>query len=203
MKRIIGLLIIVIPGTVFGQVAVSIENQVYPAGFIHIYPTALVNGLRLDYGVSDKVSVFVRGAYSVTDRKDWGVFENEKGRGVGLGLGYEQRTPFLSTNLFVGLSANFWFMQVDWQGWSFPNCLDVYTPEECALMDFIPIRTEGATNVIVFQPALNTSYLVKLGPAVFLKPSLSLGIEVNVKTRGNTVGQGLVLLSGLQLGVQL
>ncbi|MFV1883820.1 MAG: hypothetical protein ACMZ7B_04990 [Balneola sp.] len=167
---------------VIAQTSFGIETQAYPAG--------LVPGIRVDLGLINNFTITSRIGYNFTDRRDWGEHDNEEGGGPGLSLGIERR-GFLTENLSVHARADLWFMEIDWR--------DLYSGP--ALCGATPCPDEtGETSITVFQPTIGLGYTIPFSNSYFIKPSLSFGYEINVKTEGVDVGQGAILLVGFQLG---
>jgi hypothetical protein len=56
----------------------------------------------------------------------------------------------------------------------------------------------GATDVVVFQPTAQGGYTLLLGDSGFqVEGTVALGAEVNIRTKGEAVGQGAILLAGV------
>jgi len=164
------------------QTSISMETQVYPAGFLP--------GLRLDYAINDKVQLFARGAFNFTNRRDWGVQDNEEGNGAGFGIGAEFKNSRIK-NLSLNIRADLWFMDIDYYNTEticpiVPPCFD--------------LRINGQSDVTVLQPTLGFGYQIPISNSFFLKPSLNLGYEINIRTKGEDVGEGAIFLGGVQLG---
>lgn len=179
---ILSFIIICLPTVIFAQSSISIETQAYPAG--------VIPGLRIDFSLSDDVEFFARGAYNFTNRRDWGVHENEKGGGAGFGIGAE----FTNSNLnqfSLNIRADLWFMDVDFYDFE-------------TICPFVPPcfeqRIDGSSDVTVLQPTIGFGYQIPLSGSFFIKPSLNLGYEINIKTKGEDVGEGAILLGGIQIG---
>ncbi|MBO6523262.1 MAG: hypothetical protein JJ971_05505 [Balneolaceae bacterium] len=182
MKQLLLFFLLFIGIPTYAQTSLGIEAQAYPAG--------VVPGLRFDLGISETLTLTSRIGYNFTDRRDWGEHDNEEGGGPGFSLGFE-RTGFLTEKLSVYARTDLWFMDIDWRDTQYicpvaPPCGN--------------IESAGATNITVLQPTLGIGYSFPLSGNYFVKPSLSFGYEINVKTDGEDVGQGPILLAGFQLG---
>jgi hypothetical protein len=166
----------------FAQSSISVESHAYPAG--------LIPGIRFDYSANDQVQVFLRGAYNATNRRSWGVQDNEKGGGFGFGIGAEfQNSSF--EKLSLNVRADLWFMDIDYYN-SAPLC-PIVAP--C-----FNGRIYGNTNVTVLQPTIGFGYQIPISNSFFLRPTINLGYEINIKTEGDDVGEGAILLGGIQIG---
>ncbi|MBO6792982.1 MAG: hypothetical protein JJ895_03655 [Balneolaceae bacterium] len=168
----------------FGQATISIESQAYPAGFI--------NSLRIDYALTDQIQLFARGGVNETDRQNWGVKDNEEGNGTGFGAGVEISSSHIK-NLSLILRSDLWFMDIDWT--NFDTVCPIAPP--C-----FENRFDGTSKVTVLQPTLGVGYQIPLFGSFFLKPSVNIGYEINVYTRGEPVGEGAILLGGIQVGYE-
>ncbi len=181
MKCLILLSLILIGVPAFAQTSLGMEMQAYPAG--------IVPGIRFDLGISDQLNLTSRIGYNFTDRRNWGEHDNEEGAGPGFGLGLE-RTGFLAQNLSLHARTDLWFMDIDWS--------DPYSgPILCGAL---PCPDEiGKTSIVILQPTIGIGYSIPFSNRYFVKPSLSFGYEINIKTEGEEVGQGAILLVGFQL----
>jgi len=166
----------------FGQSSISIEAQAYPAG--------VIPGIRFDYSISEQTQLFVRAGYNFTDRRDWGEHDNEEGGGAGFGIGAEFRNPRFQ-NFSLNVRTDLWFMDIDW-----------YNEEE--ICPFAPpcvdIKFPGTTEIAVLQPTIGFGYQFPVSGSFFIKPTINFGYEVNIRTEGEDVGEGTILLGGLQVG---
>lgn len=151
------------------------------------YPTGLIPGLRLDYHLSPHHSVHARAGYNWVRHGDNGVQDDEQGQGYGGTLGYRYFFRPEHARWFVGGRADLWGNELDWQDLS---------------PDGVLLAT-GTTRITVFQPTAEAGYRFLLaGGHVYLAPALAFGLEINVKTEGEPVGEGTILLLGLSAGWQ-
>lgn len=149
---------------------VGVEVQVYPAGVI----LGLKTGILLDDGHEFNLRV----GYNITRRGDFGVHDNEEGGGPGFGFGYRYRIEeAFDERAFIGARADLWFMDLDWR-------------------DRQPDRV-GTTSITVLQPTLEAGYDLLDRSDWRLQPTISFGYEFNVDTDGEEVGEGPILLGGL------
>jgi hypothetical protein len=163
--------------------------------------TGLNQGLRIDRAVSENLTVFVRGGLNYTNRWDWGEKDEEIGRGSGFGIGYELNSNRIQS-LSLTVRTDFWFMDIDWRY--------NYTREEIdficrnippGLCDPFLFRT-GTTTTRALQPSVGISYELPIIGSLFVKPSINLGYEVNLYSRGERVYEGALLFGGIQVGYE-
>jgi len=149
---------------------------------IQQYPTGFLLGVRMELSLAAHHSMEMRLGYNTLDHKDFGVHESEIGGGLGGTLGYRYYFKEKKEGFFLGGRMDFWWNSVDW-------------------MDNIGSGNEvwENTKVGVFQPTAIGGYLFLLADQVVITPTLAAGVEVNVITRGEPVGQGAILLWGLNL----
>lgn len=185
MKKLLFLPIFLVSLSTFAQTSAGIETQVYPAG--------IIPGIRFDLGISEHLNLISKVGYNVTNRRDWGKHDREEGGGLGLSLGLE-RSGFLAEKLFISIRADLWFMEIDWE--ENETICPIVAP--C-----IEVATPGQTNITVLQPTIGLGYMLPISEKYFVKPSLSFGYEINVETDGEPVGEGAILLAGIQVGLKL
>ncbi|MEM9920166.1 MAG: hypothetical protein AAF990_18865 [Bacteroidota bacterium] len=148
------------------------------------YPTGIMPGLRFDLGLGAQSSVNLRLGLNILDHRDLGVQDDENGIGFGGSLGYRYHMSSNKAKWFGGIRADLWFNEVDWE--------DESGRDEAL---------KGTTNIIVFQPTVEAGYIFSLGDkGWYFTPNLSFGFEINVKTDGEEVGEGAVLLVGFSFG---
>lgn len=168
--------------TVNAQSQISIESQAYPAG--------IIPGIRFDFPISSDVQMFSRVAYNFTNRRDWGVQDNEEGGGAGFGIGVEFGNSRFE-NLLLNVRTDLWFMDIDYYN------IETICPFVAPCIDQ---RIDGRSDVTVLQPTIGFGYQIPLSDSFFLKPSINLGYEINISTQGQEVGEGAILLGGIQIG---
>ena len=183
MKKIAWLFLL-IPVSVSSQNTIGFETQVYPAG--------IVPGLRFDIPIAKNSVLTSRVGYNFTDRRDWGEHDNEEGGGPGFSLGVK-KIRFLTEKLSLHFRTDLWFMEIDWE-----NTREICGFRFCTVAGI----DTGETNIIIFQPTFGLVYDFELNQQILLQPSVSFGYEINVKTEGEDVGEGAILLLGLNLGYQ-
>jgi Protein of unknown function (DUF3575) len=149
---------------------VAFEFQWYPAGTI--------TGLTGSYNFSENHAIQLRVAYNNANRHDFGKHDDEKGGGVGFTVGYRYYFKAGHEKWFAGLRSDLWNLKINWQ--------------ENDIM--------GSTRILVLQPTLEVGYLFRISDHFFISPSIANGFEINVRTKGEPVGEGLISLIGLQAG---
>ncbi|MEL6820834.1 MAG: hypothetical protein AAFP70_03660 [Calditrichota bacterium] len=149
----------------------GIEMRAYPAG--------VVPGAVLGYQVSSQAELTFTIGANFTNRRDWGEHENEEGSGFGGGLRYTHFFKAVSSGWFAGLVTDLWRLEIDWD-------------------DDNETRS-GMSNITVLQPTGRGGYRFNLNETLTLDTSVALGAEINIATDGEDVGQGAILLLGVQL----
>ncbi|MBO6573288.1 MAG: hypothetical protein JJ958_12695 [Balneola sp.] len=182
MKQILFVISVLFTSTLFAQNSIQLETQAYPAG--------IIPGVRFDFNIGNNSYLTSRIGYNFTDRQDFGKNDNEEGGGPGFGIGYV-RSDFISSDLSVHIRTDLWFMDIDWRD-SQTIC---GTVSPCFEQDI-----NGTSEIIILQPTVGIEYNIPFSANLFLKPSLSIGYEINIKTKGREVGEGAILLIGLSLG---
>ncbi|GAB5407640.1 MAG: hypothetical protein BalsKO_00050 [Balneolaceae bacterium] len=186
MKKLLTLPFLLLSISSLAQTSVGIETQAYPAG--------IIPGIRFDVEITQNLNLNSRVGYNFTDRRDWGKHDNEQGGGVGFGLGIE-RTGFHTKNLSLNLRTDLWLLDIDWRNSElYCNVIGSFGP--CT-----ELISTGKSKVTILQPTIGLAYTLPVSDRFFLKPSLSFGYEINVKTDGEEVGEGAILLVGVQLVV--
>lgn len=153
--------------------AFGVEVQRYPAGWI-VGPRA-----ELPIG-ADEVLV-ARLSWNAADRGDFGRHDDEQGGGLGGGAGWRRYQSQDRSGWLWGLRADFWWLDIDWE-------------------DDPPTADQGDTGVLVFQPAVEAGYRLRFGQSRWcLDLTASVGLEINLVTDGENVGQGPIGLLGATL----
>lgn len=164
------------------QHVIGFEAQAYPAG--------LVPGVRMDIELPRTSHFILRAGYNFTNRRNWGKHDKEEGGGPGFGLGYQFRGLF-ADGLNMQIRSDFWFMDIDWT--------ELRTI--CPFMSpCFEDEISSTTNITVFQPTVGITYDLWQNQHLLLRSSLSLGYEINIRTQGEDVGEGAILLGGIDLG---
>ncbi len=179
-------LIFVLCGTYYTHAQTGVSRPWAASIEFQAYPTGLIPGIRIQKAINDKGMLHIRSGYNLVDHRDLGEHEDETGGGLGGTIGYDH---FINENYlgwFFGPRVDLWFNTIDWK-------------------DNIGEVTEvtGTSDVIVMQPTLEAGYRFQLGSGdTYLSPTVALGMEINVKTEGEEVGQGVILLLGILLSQQ-
>lgn len=160
------------------NIGIGIEAQKYPAG--HIL------GGRIDIGVGNFNTFNIRVGYNFARHEDFGVHQDETGGGWGGTLGYRHYTSPDKSNWFIGVRTDLWFNTIDW-------------------IDFIgqPDEVRGTTDIVVLQPVVEGGYGFLLNDRILIAPSVAFGWEWNIKIEGSDVGEGAILLGGIQVSYRL
>ncbi len=143
------------------------ELQVYPAGVI-------VTG-HARHTISETDSLYLRAGYNITDRQGFGEHENEEGDGPGLGIGWRRNvSPGADEGWLYGARMDLFFLEIDWED---------------------PMRS-NASDIVVLQPAIEGGYGWNLGGGR-IELTATFGVEINIHTDGEDVGEGAIGLLGV------
>lgn len=153
----------------------TLEWQTYPAGTIP--------GLRAEWSIGAKSGVHLRAGYNIVRHRDLGIKDDERGGGFGFSLGYRRFLREGHRGWHGGLRCDLWFNSVEWTD-------KIDQPDEI----------KGTTEVTVLQPTAEVGYLFSLKNGWIFTPSIALGAEINIVVDGQEVGEGAILLIGLQFG---
>lgn len=153
----------------------------YPVQFgaeFQAYPAGIIVGPQIRQLISDTDAVILRVAVNSTDRNDWGEHDDESGSGVGVGLGWRHALTesIETTGWLIGARADIWSLEIDWKE---------------------PGPRTGTTDIIVLQPTVECGYGWTYEDGGRLEAMLGLGAEINVHTDGEDVGEGAIVLFGL------
>ncbi len=166
----------------------SLQSQNHDLGIeFQAYPAGTITGLRYEIGF-DNQSVNARVGYNAANRRDWGEHPNEEGGGLGGSLGYRYYFNEIRKDFFLGLRAGIWQLDIDW----LDDCNGEINVENC--------DRNGVSETLVFQPTAEMGWLFVFNEKWIVTPSISYGLEINVQTQGEEVGQGDILLGGLSIG---
>ena len=144
---------------------------------LQIYPTGIIPGLRYEWMTSRQDQLFARLAYNFTDRSDFGEHDDESGGGPGIGFGWRHWQNQMGTEWHYGGRIDVWDMEIDWEEDGSPD-------------------TEGETDILVVQPSGELGYSWKRPDGSRIDLNAGLGVEVNVHTDGEDVGEGVIVLGG-------
>lgn len=141
------------------------------------YPAGYIIGPRIGYQL-EKANIYLKISQNIARRQDFGEHEKENGGGPGFTLGYDR---YFGDNWFVGFRTDLWWMKIDWE-------------EKGRL---------GSTDIFVLQPTLVGGYQFDFGDHWSVIPHAAWGLEVNVVTKGEAVGQGTIMLAGIHTKYRL
>jgi len=149
---------------------------------LQVYPTGIIPGIKYERSINTKSSLQFRLAYNWIRHRDLGVHEDERGDGFGGSFIYKR------------------YFQSDYIGWYLAGKVDIWR-NSLAWSDLLDTTSEvnGETKILVFQPTAEAGYTFKKNSLVFT-PSIAFGIEWNIITDGEPVGEGLILLLGISVG---
>lgn len=153
---------------------------------LQVYPTGFMPSLQFEHPLSDHGLLQVRAGLNIFDHRDLGKQDEEIGSGFGGSLGYKHFFNDEATKWSLMLKTDVWFNTVDWR-----NDLMSPSPEI------------GTTDIVVLQPTLELGYTLMLTDHLFVTPSLAFGLEWNVQTEGEPMGEGPILLGGVVFGMKL
>jgi hypothetical protein len=158
--------------------ATDASSQGVPIGAeLRGYPAGGILAIRSDWPISERLVLGGSAGYNLTDRGDFGEHDDEEGGGPGVGVTLTRvRGP-------------------DQRGWQFGVRAELYLLR----LDWREGTTQGETRVWVFQPTARVAYAWAISPSLRLEASASAGLEWNVRTRGEPVGEGAIVLLGIAL----
>lgn len=176
--------VLLLLSVLFSQGTYAQDNNVFDVSLeLQGYPTGVIPGIRFEKGFSEQHSVHLRLGYQEIRHEDWGVHQDERGDGYGFTLGYRYYLQPGFQGWSLGFRTDVWFNQLDWT-------------------DNIGQTNEvrGRTDVTVIQPTVQTGYLYQFNKRFFLRPTAAMGFEINVDTDGEDVGEGFIVLLGIEAG---
>ena len=155
--------------------AIGSSAQIYPSGLI-------VNG-HFGFNISRQDMIYLFGGYNFVDRQDYGEHDKESGTGYGFGLSWRHyRYPYKS-GLSLGGRLQVWIMSLDWEN-SEP-------------------QSTGVTDLVVLQPTLQLAYSYLFAGEYFsLDALIAAGGDINLQTKGDKIGQNIILLIGVAISFQ-
>jgi hypothetical protein len=145
------------------------------------HPSGTITSLHVAFNSRMHHSMLLQLGYNKTDRQDKGEKDNETGSGFGAALGYRYYFRPYPHKFFIGAKADVWRMKIDW--------LEEAQP--------------GQTKTWTVQPMLEIGYTLIINDQAFVTPFIANGVQVNVKTEGDKVGDGFITLIGLSAGFRL
>lgn len=141
---------------------------------LEVYPAGAIVTARYSLDLSTNARIHFHAGMNASDRRDWGEHALERGAGFGGGIAAHRYRGADRTGPWVGARADVWAMVIEWED---------------------PGR-RGETTMTVFQPTARLGWTF---PAIGKEfdISASLGVEMNLNTSGEAVGEGAIFLLGL------
>jgi hypothetical protein len=145
---------------------------------LELYPAGAIVTARYSRDVSTNARIHIHAGMNATDRRDWGKHALERGAGFGVGLAGHRYRGDVRTGPWVGARLDVWAMTIEWED---------------------PGRA-GETTMTVLQPTARLGWTF---PAVGKEFDLSasLGMEMNLNTTGEGVGEGAIFLLGIAVAL--
>ncbi|GAB5519615.1 MAG: hypothetical protein RhofKO_18660 [Rhodothermales bacterium] len=154
----------------------------------HMYPTGQIVYGGGSYGVSPHLDTSLNIGYNRARRQDFGEHDDERGDGLGLRMSGHYRFRPDGGSVVTGVDVDVWWLTIDW-------------------VDLPPTPTgparAGQTDITVLQPTASLGYEWTFAQRLRVGLHVALGAEINVRTEGEAVGQGAILLGGLRLQMPL
>ena len=144
------------------------------------YPTGIIPSITYERFISKTDAWHARIGRQIIRHGDEGVFEDERGEGLGGSLGYRRYWP---SGFSLGARLDLWANSLDWAD-------NIGEPDE--------IR--GHTDIIVLQPTVEVSWRKFFTQRWFIQPSFAAGFEINIITDGEDTGEGFIPLGALAVG---
>ena len=145
----------------------------------HVYPAGVIVSIGQMWTVKKRHNLGAFIGWNYTSRGDFGKNPNEEGGGPGVSFLYQYHRG----NIFMGVRADFWRMEIDWTN---ENLL-------------APEPQRGTTTIGVFQPTTELGYQWDFLAPLILRTSIAGGVEFNVFENGRSVGQGAIGLIRIAL----
>jgi hypothetical protein len=146
-------------------------------GELQLYPAGAIVVARYTRDVGQATRLHLHAGLNATDRRDWGLHALERGAGFGGGLALHRYRGSAGRGPWIGLRLDAWSLDIEWRD---------------------PTRI-GTTDVTVLQPTARGGWTFNAGQ-VAIDASISIGQEFNVRTTGDPVGEGAILLAGIAVG---
>lgn len=146
------------------------------------YPTGTLAGIRGAWSPAPHHTLELRLGYNIVYHGDAGVHQLEEGGGFGFTPGFQYWFKPTHEGFFLGARMDVWFNSIDWKD-------NMNTTEEIS----------GTTKITVLQPTAILGYGFSFDNQLSLVPTLAFGVEINTNQEGENVGEGAILLAGLQL----
>lgn len=147
------------------------------------YPTGLIFGFTYERFFSSRDAWHARVGGQRIRHEDFGEHDDERGNGFGGSVGYRRYWP---NGISLGARVDLWQNSLDW----------VDSPGA-------PDERRGETDVTVLQPTIEATWRYPLSTEWFIQPSVAMGAEINIRTRGEDTGEGFIVLGGVSIGRSL
>lgn len=138
------------------------------------YPAGVIVTARYSLAPLGNALIHLHAGMNATDRGDWGEHALEDGAGFGGGVAGHRYLGSDTFGPWIGARLDFWLLEITWKD---------------------PGR-RGSSEATVLQPTGRIGWTFPVGSGR-LDPSISFGQEFNVKTKGEPVGEGMILLGGI------
>ncbi|MES2883225.1 MAG: hypothetical protein V4709_00350 [Pseudomonadota bacterium] len=146
-----------------------VELRGYPAGGIVSVGALFPYGAHMEWGVS--------ALYNRAERGDAGEHDDESGDGFGVGIEARRFHSASRQGWFYGARAELFQLDIDWVD---------------------PSNRRGQSEITVLQPTARLGYrLAPFGNGASLELAGGVGVEINVETDGEQVGEGAIGLIGV------
>lgn len=152
----------------YKKIEFGTEFQIYPVGFI----TAITSNIF----IKENLAMQLRIGGNFANRQNFsGLNDNELAKGFGGSIGLLKYFPYRKGNFIAGAHIDGWNMWTHWK-----DGVNTSNP------------TQGITYNFVVQPWINGGYLYDISKKLNIGLTLGIGKEINVITRGDTVGEGWI-----------
>ena len=139
-----------------------------------------IAALHLAYNFPVHHAFQARIGYNSSNWKDKGKHDSEKGNGPGFSLGYRYYFLVRPHGFFLGARADVWRLNINWK-------------------QNITLIT-GSSKIWALQPTAEMGYMFLINDLFFISPTISAGVQTNIKTEGQAVGDGFIPQFGLSTG---
>lgn len=147
---------------------------------LQAYPAGVIPAVSISKSIGHRQFFTLLAGYNFTERRDFGKHDNEEGGGPGFGTAWRYYFRNRQGGWYLGARTDVWFLQIDWR-------------------DDVGNRS-GTTDITVLQPTAQGGYRWLFGDNLTFAATAALGAEINIRTDGEAVGEGAILLIGLELG---
>lgn len=157
----------------------AVSAAAVPLGLeVRAYPAGAIVAADWRLGDTETLKWGVLAGYNFARRGDAGRHDDEDGGGPGLGIYAQQGLP--QRPWFWGARLELFQLDIDWREAD---------------------GRGGSSEVSVLQPTVSLGYRWLAGSPVEIELAAHLGAEINLSTRGESVGEGPIGLLGLRLSL--